>query len=127
MPPWPTWPGSESISTTSWDSELVNCANFDAQPELVGITAKFGVFRPHQWYARVRLPGWLHMLGPLASPKGTDGAAPIFMSGLKMRITCGEGSIPEMWQLESERIVVASMTPLFASCKAASTHSCEAT
>jgi hypothetical protein len=44
------------------------------------------------------------------------------MSGLKIRLTWGDGSMPSRWQFDSERIVSHCSTPLKRSFRAASTH-----
>ena len=91
---------------------------------LVGSVTKLGVSRPPECQAfSLFVP--VHISSPV--PTTSVGIEAILISGLKIRLTWGDGSMPAWWQFDSERIVSHCRTPSCRSRIALSTQSCLAT
>src|SRR5580704_9873044 len=105
----PIPPGSETVSTTSCDIVWVNTSKDDMHALLVGNATKLGVLTPQPCHAFS-----LFVLVQSSSPVPTpaEGIPAILISGLKIRLTCGEGSLPAVWQFARDRIVSHCITPL---------------
>src|SRR5450755_3181472 len=88
----PNPPGSETVSTSSWDRCCGKFVMLAAHTLLVGRATKFGVPSPQACQAQLFER---HMSALLVQNQPRPQICAILKSGLKIRFTWGDGSMPD--------------------------------